>query len=296
MGRGASRPVPLGELGILESVIKRTPMLSIEEERALALRARDGDPLASDRLVNAHMRLVMSIASRFAKSGLSFGDLVSEGSVGLVEAVRRFDVDKGFRLSTYATWWIRAYVQNFVLTNWSLVKMGTSADQKRLFFGLRKIRAKLQMMGVPEGEQNQRVAELLGIPLRDVRSMDVRMGGDTSLNVRIGEDGDQELQDMLVDGASDIEDALVIHDEEGKRRALLRASLDILSDREREIVVARHMLDHAKTLEDLAQDYGVTRERIRQIESKALDKVAKRVRRLARERRMPVSGESSLVL
>ena len=278
----------LAELGSLASVIKRTPMLSAEEERSLAERVREGDAKAADRLVQSHMRLVLSIASRFSKTGLSLGDLVSEGGVGLVEAVRRFDPSRGFRLSTYASWWIRAYVQNFVLANWSLVKIGTSADQKKLFFSLRKLRSKLQSQGVPEAEHDAIIAAQMGIPLKEVVSVGARLGGDSSLNARMGgeEDG-SEFQDLLVDPSESQEATLAESDEGGKRRALLRESLTVLNDRERAIVEARHMVDEPKTLEELAQVYGITRERIRQIEVIALKKVTRGVRRMARERGMP---------
>lgn len=229
------------------------------------------------------MRLVVSIARKFAKGGLSFGDLVQEGTIGLIEAVKRFEVEKGFRLSTYAGWWIRSYIQSYAIANRSLVKLGTTAEQKQMFFALARARAKLELTGLPRGEVDALLAAEFGVSPAQMAGFEARMAGETSLNARYGEDGELEHQDLLVDAAPSQESSLAESDEISKRRALLEEALDVLNEREREILKARHINAETKTLEDLAQVYGVTRERIRQIEVKALDKVTRQVRRAARQ-------------
>lgn len=280
--RPYNRVPHIEELGEIATLLLNTPFLGLEEERGLAERAKQGDQEAFDKLVNSHMRLVVAMARKFNKSGLPFGDLVQEGAIGLIEGVKRFEVEKGFRLSTYAGWWIRSYIQSFAMANRSLVKLGTTTEQKRMFSSLAKARARLETEGVPAGEVNARLAAEFGVSIGQVLSFEGRLAGEASLNAKAADDGDMEMQDFLVDPAPSQEEVLAEGDEGARRRALLAEALDLLNDREREILTARHIHNDTKTLEDLAQIYGVTRERIRQIEVKALDKVTRQVRRTAR--------------
>jgi RNA polymerase sigma-32 factor len=262
---------------------RRFPLLTPQEEIELAIRWREyGDRHAGDRLVTSHLRLVVSIAAGYRGYGLPAGEIISEGNLGLMQAVRRFDPDKGFRLATYAMWWIRASIQEYVLRSWSLVRIGTTVRQKRLFFNLR--RAKSQISALEDGdlrpEQVTIIARCLLVSEDDVIQMNRRLGGDASLNAPIGKDGDfGDLQDWLVDNAPSQERMLIETEKFDSRRAALHEALVVLNDRERRIFIARHLVDEPATLEVLAQEFGISRERVRQIEVRSLERVSKLVRR-----------------
>lgn len=259
----------------------RYPMLRPEQEAQLARDWADKhDRRAFDQLVKSHMRLAVKVAGRYARSGLPIADLVSEANIGLVKAVQRFDPGRGFRLATYALWWIRAEVQSFVLHNWSLIKGGNTATLKRLFFNLRQTQRRL---GIHDRIMNDaeavRVAEELGASLEDVREMEHRFATPvSSLNISVGEEGDSEAIDLLADESESVEDMLVEQGELSARRALMRDALTQLGERERHIFTARNLSEQPVTLETLARQYGVSKERIRQIESGAYKKVVRRVR------------------
>ncbi len=257
--------------------IQKFPMLEPEEEFALAKRwADDGDYDAAHKLVTSHLRLVAKIAMGFRGYGLPVGELIAEGNIGLMQAVKKFDPDKGFRLSTYAMWWIRASIQEFVLKSWSLVKMGTSAAQKRLFFNLKRVRRHLEVADntTLTPDQIAQIATELDVNASDVVDMDMRMNAnDQHLNGRIGHDGDGEWIDLLADDADNQETVLADSQEYGSKRDLMHQAMDTLTDREREIIQARRLSEEPQTLEDLSQTYGVSRERIRQIEARALEKM-----------------------
>lgn len=259
----------------------RHPMLDPAEEQALARAWTERqDRKAFDRLVRSHMRLAVKIASKYARSGLPMGDLISEANIGLVKAVQRFDPDRGFRLATYALWWIRAEVQTYVLHNWSMLKGGNTAALKRLFFNLRQTQRRLGIQDrIMSDEEAERVADELGASVDEVREMEHRFATPvTSLNVPVGEDGDHEALDLLADEAETVEVRLAERSELAVRKALMVDALGALGDRERHIFVSRNLTDQPVTLETLAQQYGVSKERIRQIESGAYKKVARRVR------------------
>jgi len=266
--------------------IRRFPMLEPDEEYMLAKRWQEhADAEAAQKLVTSHLRLVARIAMGYRGYGLPIGEIISEGNVGLMQAVKRFDPDRGFRLATYAMWWIRASIQEYILRSWSLVKMGTTAAQKKLFFNLR--RAKGQLQALEEGDlrpdQVKAIAKRLGVPEEDVISMNRRLGGDASLNAPVRADLDSgEWQDWLVDDAPDQEEELVEKDEMEHRRTYLEAALSTLNDRERRIFEARRLSDEPATLEDLSSEFGVSRERIRQIEVRAFEKVQKAVQQAAK--------------
>lgn len=257
--------------------IRKFPMLTPEEERCYARRWREqGDRDAAYRLVTSHLRLVAKIAMRYRGYGLPIGDIVSEGNVGLMIAVKRFDPERGFRLATYAMWWIRASIQEYILRTWSLVKIGTNTAQKKLFFKLRRTKAEISALedGDLRPEHVQLIATRLGVEQRDVIDMDRRLRGDVSLNIPVNDSPEAgEWQDWLVDPSSDPETASAEREESDKRRAALRAALESLNPREREIVRARHLEEEPGTLEALATKYGVSRERVRQIEMRALEKL-----------------------
>lgn len=259
----------------------RYPMLLPEQEAQLARDwAERQDRRAFDKLVQSHMRLAVKVAGKYARSGLPVADLVSEANIGLIKAVQRFDPGRGFRLATYALWWIRAEVQSFVLHNWSLLKGGNTATLKRLFFNLRQTQRKLgihdRVMSDAEAAQ---VAETLGASIEDVREMEHRFATPVgSLNVPVGEDGDHEAIDLLADETESVEELLSERGELNARRALMKDALTQLGDRERHIFAARNLSDQPVTLETLARQYGVSKERIRQIESGAYKKVVRRVR------------------
>ena len=261
--------------------IRRFPMLEPQEEYMLAKSWREhGDRDAAHRLVTSHLRLVAKIAMGYRGYGLPISEIVSEGNVGLMQAVKRFDPDKGFRLATYAMWWIRAAIQEYILRSWSLVKMGTTAAQKRLFFNLRKAKSRISALeeGDLKPEQVKEIATRLGVTEKEVVDMNRRLSGDTSLNAPIRNDVDSgEWQDWLVDERDNQESTLVANEELDNRRAALKNALGVLNDRERRIFEARRLADEPVTLEQLAEEFGVSRERVRQIEVRAFEKVQQAV-------------------
>jgi RNA polymerase sigma-32 factor len=265
--------------------IRQFPMLEPQEEYMLAKSWREhGDRDAAHRLVTSHLRLVARIAMGYRGYGLPIGEVVSEGNVGLMQAVKRFDPDKGFRLATYAMWWIRAAIQEYILRSWSLVKMGTTAAQKKLFFNLRKIKG--QMKALEEGDlrpdQVKRIATRLGVTNEDVISMNRRLAGDSSLNAPVRNDSESgEWQDWLVDETMDQESALAESEEKDNRHTMLNDALKGLNERERRVFQARRLAEEPLTLEELSAEFGVSRERIRQIEVRAFEKVQKAVQKAA---------------
>src|SRR5881398_188217 len=273
--------------------IRRVPMLEPHEEYMLAKRWREhGDHEAAHKLVHSHLRLVARIAKGYRGYGLPISELISEGNVGLMQAVKRFEPEKGFRLATYAMWWIRASIQEFILRAWSLVKMGTTANQKKLFFNLRRM--KNQINAFDEGDLKPqdvtKIATDLGVTEDEVVSMNRRMGmgGDTSLNVSLkgDEGGESQWQDFLVD-TGPLQDERIAEDQESQvRHDLLMTALESLNDREKHILMERRLTDEPKTLEELSQVYDVSRERIRQIEVRAFEKLQAALLRLAGERRL----------
>ena len=270
--------------------IRKFPMLEPDEEYMLAKRWREHDDSeAAHRLVTSHLRLVAKIAMGYRGYGLPVSELISEGNVGMMQAVKRFDPDRGFRLATYAMWWIRASIQEYILHSWSLVKMGTTAAQKKLFFNLRKIKGQLQ--AIEEGDMSpenvKAVADRLNVPEADVISMNRRLASqDHSLNAPLKIDGDGEWQDWLVDETESQEIALADRQELGKRQKLLSQALGTLNERERHILTQRRLRDEPTTLEDLSQEYGISRERVRQIEVRAFEKLQKSIRNAAIEQRI----------
>lgn len=248
------------------------------------------DPAAAERLVNSHLRLVAKIAMGYRGYGLPIGEVVSEGNVGLMQAVKRFEPDKGFRLATYAMWWIKAAIQEYILRSWSLVKMGTTANQKRLFFNLRRLKGKIQALdeGDLKPDQVAEIATRLGVSEEEVISMNRRLGGDASLNAPVRAEADAgEWQDWLVDESDSQETLLANQEELDQRRKMLSDAMDVLNDRERRIFEARRLSEDPMTLEDLSGEFGVSRERVRQIEVRAFEKVQKAVRNSARAKDQP---------
>ncbi len=261
--------------------IRRFPMLEPQQEFMLAKSWREhGDRDAAHELVTSHLRLVAKIAMGYRGYGLPIGEVISEGNVGLMQAVKRFEPDKGFRLATYAIWWIRASIQEYILRSWSLVKMGTTANQKKLFFNLRK--AKSQISALEEGdlrpEHVATIATKLGVTEQDVIDMNRRLGGDSSLNSPMREDGEGEWQDWLVDDSTSQEAQLADVEESANRHDALTGALAILNPRERRIFEARRLVDDPITLEQLSEEFGISRERVRQIEVRAFEKVQAAVR------------------
>ncbi len=292
----ASKALPTiagGSLGLSKYLeeIRKFPMLEPGEEYMLAKRWQEhADADAAEKLVTSHLRLVARIAMGYRGYGLPIGEVISEGNVGLMQAVKRFEPDKGFRLATYAMWWIRASIQEYILRSWSLVKMGTTAAQKKLFFNLR--RAKSQLQALEEGdlkpEHVKKIATKLGVSEEDVVSMNRRLGGDASLNAPVRADAEAgEWQDWLVDDAPTQEDRLVENEELSRRRSYLANAMSVLNDRERQIFEARRLREEPATLEDLSSEFGVSRERIRQIEVRAFEKVQKAVQNSARQSEGP---------
>ena len=270
--------------------IRKFPMLQPEEEYMLAKRWREhADPDAARRLVTSHLRLVAKIAMGYRGYGLPLSELISEGNVGMMQAVKRFDPDRGFRLATYAMWWIRASIQEYILHSWSLVKMGTTAAQKKLFFNLRKLKGQLQAIedGDLSPENVKKIATELGVPEADVVSMNQRLAApDHSLNAPLRSDGEGEWQDWLVDEVEDQETSLGERQELGLRRDLLRGAMSHLTPRERDILAERRLRDVPTTLEDLSQRYGISRERVRQIEVRAFEKLQKAIKTAAMDQRL----------
>jgi RNA polymerase sigma-32 factor len=262
--------------------IRRFPMLEPQEEYMLAKRWREhGDRDAAHKLVTSHLRLVAKIAMGYRGYGLPISEVVSEGNVGLMQAVKRFEPEKGFRLATYAIWWIRAAIQEYILRSWSLVKMGTTANQKKLFFNLRKAKSKINALeeGDLHPDQVKTIAKRLGVTEKDVVDMNRRLGGDSSLNAPIRDDGDSgEWQDWLEDQSPSQERILADSEESDNRHKALMQALDVLNERERRIFEARRLADDPITLEQLAEEFGVSRERVRQIEVRAFEKVQQAVK------------------
>ena len=270
--------------------IRKFPMLTVDEEFMLAKSWREHqDTEAAHKLVTSHLRLVAKIAMGYRGYGLPLSELVSEGNVGMMQAVKRFDPDRGFRLATYAMWWIRASIQEYILHSWSLVKIGTTAAQKKLFFNLRKLKG--QMKAIDEGdlppETVKRIAQRLGVPEQDVITMNRRLASpDHSLNAPLRNDGEGEWQDWLVDEQENQESRLARTEEFSKRSALLRDAMTGLNKRERHILTERRLRDEPTTLENLSQQYGISRERVRQIEVRAFEKLQKAIKNAAIEQRL----------
>ena len=268
---------PEGNLARYLQEIRKFPMLSPEEEYALAKRWQEkGDLEAAHKLVTSHLRLVAKIAMGYRGYGLPLGELISEGNVGMMQAVKRFDPDRGFRLATYAMWWIRAAIQEYILHSWSLVKMGTTAAQKKLFFNLRRLKGEMQAIddGDLKPEQVAKIAKDLDVPEQDVIQMNRRLAAsDHSLNAPVRPDGEGEWQDWLVDESDNQEVELAEREDMGKRKALLANALKTLNERERHILIERRLKDEPTTLEDLSHQYGISRERVRQIEVRAFEKL-----------------------
>jgi len=266
---------PEGNLSRYLQEIRKFPMLAPEEELALSRKWRDNEDMdAAHKLVTSHLRLVAKIAMGYRGYGLPVGELISEGNVGMMQAVKRFDPDRGFRLATYAMWWIRAAIQEYILHSWSLVKMGTTAAQKKLFFNLRRLKG--QMQAIEDGDLKQ-----------DVVSMNRRLAApDNSLNAPVRADSEGEWQDWLVDDAESQETVLADREELTGRKALLSTALKTLNERERHILIERRLKDNPTTLEDLSQQYNISRERVRQIEVRAFEKLQKAMKTQVAERRM----------
>jgi RNA polymerase sigma-32 factor len=270
--------------------IRRFPMLQADEEYMLAKRWREhNDPEAAHRLVTSHLRLVAKIAMGYRGYGLPLSELISEGNVGMMQAVKRFDPDRGFRLATYAMWWIRASMQEYILHSWSLVKIGTTAAQKKLFFNLRRLKGQIQ--AIEEGdltpEHVAKIAKELDVPEADVISMNRRLlAPDNSLNAPLRAEGEGEWQDWLVDDEASQESKLGERQELGLRRDLLKTAMSHLTERERDILKERRLKENPTTLEDLSGKYGISRERVRQIEVRAFEKLQKAIKSGATERQL----------
>jgi len=284
MARSSALPILTAESGLTRYLeeIRRFPMLEPQQEYMLAKSWREhGDRNAAHQLVTSHLRLVAKIAMGYRGYGLPIAEVISEGNVGLMQAVKRFEPEKGFRLATYAMWWIKAAIQEYILRSWSLVKMGTTANQKKLFFNLRKAKSKISALdeGDLRPDQVKLIAKRLGVNEQDVVDMNRRLGGDASLNAPIRDDGDAgEWQDWLVDDGPSQERVLAESEEADNRHVALIQALDVLNDRERRIFQARRLADEPITLEELAAEFGVSRERVRQIEVRAFEKVQKAVK------------------
>ena len=282
-----------GSLSSYLQEIRKFPMLEPQEEFILGKRWREhGDSEAAHKLVTSHLRLVAKIAMGYRGYGLPLSEIVAEGNVGLMQAVKRFEPDRGFKLATYAMWWIRASIQEYILHSWSLVKMGTTAAQKKLFFNLRKLKGQLNAFeeGDLSPENVQKIAHRLDVSEKDVISMNRRMAGpDNSLNAPLRQDGEGEWQDWLVDDAPDQETTIGEKQELEQRHEFLIEAMETLTDRERHILNERRLKEEPVTLEDLSKEYGISRERVRQIEVRAFEKLQKAVRNAQRESRAPAS-------
>ncbi|MCR5877675.1 RNA polymerase sigma factor RpoH [Phenylobacterium sp. J367] len=282
---------PEGGLSRYLSEIRKFPMLPKDEEFMLAKRWQEhGDSEAAHKMVTSHLRLVAKIAMGYRGYGLPIGEVISEGNVGLMQAVKKFDPDKGFRLATYAMWWIRASIQEYILRSWSLVKMGTTAAQKKLFFNLRKAKSEIEALqeGDLRPDQVSQIATKLGVLDEEVVSMNRRLaGGDASLNSPMRADSESEWQDWLVDDTTPSQESVVADTQEKTiRMSLLEEAMTELTDRERHILTERRLKDEPTTLEELASEYGVSRERVRQIEVRAFEKLQKSMRAAAEERNL----------
>ncbi len=302
MSNGSNLPATIPALGSDASLnrylseIRKFPILSAEDEYMLAKRYQEhGDPEAAARLVTSHLRLVAKIAMGYRGYGLPVAELISEGNIGLMQGVKKFEPDRGFRLATYAMWWIRASIQEFILRSWSLVKIGTTAAQTKLFFNLRRMKNQIEAFddGDLHPDDVAKIATDLGVSEDDVVSMNRRMamGGDTSLNVSVSEDGEGQWQDWLADDRPLQDERIADAQESDVRHEMLLAAMDDLNDRERHILQERRLAEEPKTLEELSQVYGVSRERVRQIEVRAFEKLQRAMMRIAGERRlMPALG------
>ncbi|MBS56722.1 MAG: RNA polymerase sigma factor RpoH [Rickettsiales bacterium] len=270
-----------GNLSIYLQEIKKFPILTAEEEYMLAKRYKEhGDTEAAHKLVTSHLRLVAKIAMGYRGYGLPVTDLISEGNVGIMQAVKKFDPERGFRLATYAMWWIRAQIQEYVLHSWSLVKIGTTAAQKKLFFNLKKLKNQLSSIdsGNLSPENAREIATRLNVKEAEVLDMDNRLfAGDQSLNVQVGEEGDAEWQDMLIDSNETQDNILANSNELSFRKKIFEQALEVLNDREREIINLRKLKDKPVKLEELSKKFNISRERVRQIEEKAFEKLQKQV-------------------
>jgi RNA polymerase sigma-32 factor len=288
---------PEGNLTRYLQEIRKFPMLSAEEELELSRRWRDNQDMeAAHKLVTSHLRLVAKIAMGYRGYGLPVGELISEGNVGMMQAVKRFDPDRGFRLATYAMWWIRAAIQEYILHSWSLVKMGTTAAQKKLFFNLRRLKGQMQAIddGDLKPEQVAKIAHALDVPEQDVISMNRRLSApDHSLNAPVRSDSEGEWQDWLVDDTESQESAIAEREELSGRKALLNSALKTLNERERHILIERRLKDNPTTLEDLSQQYGISRERVRQIEVRAFEKLQRSMHAKVAEQRRALRPASA---
>ena len=287
MGNFLSVPAEGTGLSRYLDEIRRFPMLEADEEFTLAKEWREqGQIESAHKLVTSHLRLVAKIAMGYRGYGLPINEIISEGNVGLMQAVKRFDPDRGFRLATYAMWWIRAAIQEYILHSWSLVKMGTTAAQKKLFFNLRKLKG--QMQAIDDGdlppETVKAIADRLDVTEDDVISMNRRLsGGDHSLNVPLRADGDSDWQDWLVDDSQSQETTVADADEHDHRMSLLHRAMDVLNERERHILTERRLKEEPSTLEELSHVYDISRERVRQIEVRAFEKLQKQMKALEAE-------------
>ncbi|MBN8829578.1 MAG: RNA polymerase sigma factor RpoH [Sphingomonadales bacterium] len=302
MSNGSNVPATIPALGGDASLnrylseIRKFPVLKPEEEYMLAKRYQEhGDPEAAARLVTSHLRLVAKIAMGYRGYGLPVAELISEGNIGLMQGVKKFEPERGFRLATYAMWWIRASIQEFILRSWSLVKIGTTAAQKKLFFNLRRMKNNIEAFedGDLHPDAVKKIATDLGVSEEDVVSMNRRMamGGDTSLNVSFNEDGEGQWQDWLADEGPLQDERIADAQESGVRHDMLVAAFNDLNDRERHILQERRLAEEPKTLEELSQVYGVSRERVRQIEVRAFEKLQRAMMRIAGEKRLlPAMG------
>ena len=276
---------PDGNLSRYLQEIRKFPLLEPQEEYMLAKRWKEHeDQEAAARMVTSHLRLVAKIAMGYRGYGLPLGEVISEGNVGLMQAVKRFEPEKGFRLATYAMWWIKASIQEYILRSWSLVKIGTTAAQKKLFFNLRRMKGEIKAL--EEGDLNQenleKIATTLDVSEQEVINMNRRMSGpDSSLNAPVRADSEGEWQDWLVDGSDNQETVLADQEEMTERRKMLTDAMKVLNERERNILAARRLQDNPQTLEDLSQEYGISRERVRQIEVRAFEKLQKAMKSAA---------------
>ena len=281
---------PEGNLSRYLQEIRKFPMLAPDEELALSKAWRDSEDMdAAHKLVTSHLRLVAKIAMGYRGYGLPVGELISEGNVGMMQAVKRFDPDRGFRLATYAMWWIRAAIQEYILHSWSLVKMGTTAAQKKLFFNLRRLKGQMQAIedGDLKPEHVAKISRVLQVPEQDVVSMNRRLAApDHSLNAPVRADSEGEWQDWLVDEGQSQETELAEREELSGRKALLGNALRTLNERERHILIERRLKDNPTTLEELSQQYNISRERVRQIEVRAFEKLQKSMKQQVVEQRL----------
>ena len=295
MARNAALPIHTADPGLTHYLeeIRRFPMLERQEEYMLAKRWREhGDRDAAHKLVTSHLRLVTKIASRYRGYGLPISEAISDGNVGLMQAVERFEPEKGFRFATYAKWWIKAAIQEYILRSWSLVRMGTTAERRKLFFHLREAKSKIFVLDEGDMRQDQvkLIAERLGVTEQQVIDMNRRLGGDASLNDTIREGGDSpEWQDWLVDESPDQETTLATSEEFDKRRKALSDALGVLNGRDRRIFEGRRLAEDPISFAELADEFSVSRERVRQIEARAFEKVQKAVKKRFAAIEMPAS-------